>query len=295
MKKLAVLILVLILAFAAVGAMAEECAHQWENGTCTNCGQVCEHDDKIVSYYNFDWSDESTKTTYAEIAGDDVNHTETTTGPCTVTYYCQVCGQYVEVSYPSYTATQESRHSYDGEGVCSSCGHKNNCTHERQKEVIYVDSDEEVQYESISDYFHEKKGNGYKYTECEDCYQALSEYVNITDGNLTCEEEHQYSFQTDEEGNQIAVCDLCGWECTHEWGDNAQCSICYVSHDHKYDTSKADGVCTITNWDEHNGQNAKRRAANARRMSEQREEMRRQGMEVRPCPKPKMPVRPRTK
>lgn len=54
-------------------------------------------------------------------------------------------------------------------------------------------------------------------------------------------------------------------------------------------------TCTVTNWGSHNGQNAKRRAANARRMSEQREEMRRQGMEVRPCPKPKMPVRPRTK
>ena len=59
--------------------------------------------------------------------------------------------------------------------------------------------------------------------------------------------------------------------------------------------SFSDGVCTITNWEEHNGQNAKRRAANARWMSEHREEMRRQGMEVRPCPKPKMPVRPHTK
>ncbi len=55
--------------------------------------------------------------------------------------------------------------------------------------------------------------------------------------------------------------------------------------------SFANGVCTITNWDEHNGQNAKRRAANARRMSEQREWMRRQGMDVRPCPKQTMPVR----
>ncbi len=48
-------------------------------------------------------------------------------------------------------------------------------------------------------------------------------------------------------------------------------------------------MCTITNWDEHNGQNAKRRAMDARRKTEMREEMRRQGIAVRPCPK--MPVR----
>lgn len=59
--------------------------------------------------------------------------------------------------------------------------------------------------------------------------------------------------------------------------------------------SFADGVCTITNWDEHNGQNAKRRAMKAQWMNERREEMRRQGMEVRPCPTPRMPVRPRQK
>lgn len=53
-------------------------------------------------------------------------------------------------------------------------------------------------------------------------------------------------------------------------------------------------LCTVVNWDEHNGQNAKRRAANARRMTEQREEMRRQGLPIRPCPFPQMPTRPRT-
>lgn len=47
--------------------------------------------------------------------------------------------------------------------------------------------------------------------------------------------------------------------------------------------------CTITNWDEHNGQNAKRRALNAKRMSATRDELRKQGIPVQPCPK--MPVR----
>ena len=51
----------------------------------------------------------------------------------------------------------------------------------------------------------------------------------------------------------------------------------------------ADGVCTITNWDEHNGQNAKRRAMDARRKNEIREELRREGLPVRSCPK--MPIR----
>lgn len=43
--------------------------------------------------------------------------------------------------------------------------------------------------------------------------------------------------------------------------------------------------CIITNWGEHNGQCAKRRALDAKRKTEIREEMRKQGLPVRPCPK----------
>ena len=53
--------------------------------------------------------------------------------------------------------------------------------------------------------------------------------------------------------------------------------------------------CVVTNWGEHNGQNAKRRAMKARWMGEQRDDMRRRGLEVRPCPTPRMPVRPSQK
>ena len=45
--------------------------------------------------------------------------------------------------------------------------------------------------------------------------------------------------------------------------------------------------CIITNWGEHNGQCAKRRALDARRKTEIRDEMRKQGFPVRPCPKSK--------
>lgn len=54
-------------------------------------------------------------------------------------------------------------------------------------------------------------------------------------------------------------------------------------------TFTSDGGCIVTNWDEHNGQNAKRRAMNARQMSVAREEMRKAGIPVRPCPR--MPMR----
>ena len=47
----------------------------------------------------------------------------------------------------------------------------------------------------------------------------------------------------------------------------------------------------VTNWDEHNGQNAKRRAINAKQMARARDEKRKQGLPVRPCPMPKMPSR----
>ena len=241
MKKLAVLILVLILAFAAMGAMAE-CEHQWEDGVCTVCGQVCAHNDKYVYTYSFDWGDESIKTTYVEIEGDNTNHTETTTGPCVVTYYCPVCCKYEDVNDPSYSATEERRHSYDSDGVCYNCGHKNDCTHPHVKEVIYVYTDGDEQYESISDYSHRKTGNGYKYTECEDCYQALTEYTYINDGSLTCEEEHYYYT---EDGYPSVTCQYCGHTHTHDWDDYGNCSICNMHHDHEYDTSKADGVCTI--------------------------------------------------
>lgn len=42
--------------------------------------------------------------------------------------------------------------------------------------------------------------------------------------------------------------------------------------------------CIITNWGEHNGQCAKRRAEKARAMTRLREELRAAGIEVRPCP-----------
>lgn len=45
----------------------------------------------------------------------------------------------------------------------------------------------------------------------------------------------------------------------------------------------------VTNWDEHNGQCAKRRALEAKRQNAIREERRKQGLPVRPMPK--MPTR----
>lgn len=53
--------------------------------------------------------------------------------------------------------------------------------------------------------------------------------------------------------------------------------------------SFAGDSCTVTNWGSHNGQCAKRRAQQARAMTELREEMRRAGVSVKPCPK--MPKR----
>ena len=43
-------------------------------------------------------------------------------------------------------------------------------------------------------------------------------------------------------------------------------------------------ICTVTNWDEHTGQNANRRAEKSRMMTRLREERRAQGIPVKPCP-----------
>ena len=50
-------------------------------------------------------------------------------------------------------------------------------------------------------------------------------------------------------------------------------------------------LCTVANWDEHNGQNAKRRAQSARMMTQLREERRRGWPQSNPPPK--MPTRPK--
>lgn len=49
----------------------------------------------------------------------------------------------------------------------------------------------------------------------------------------------------------------------------------------------ADGM-VVSNWGEHNGQCAKRRAQNAVRMNELRRQARAEGLPVRPCPRPRV-------
>ena len=53
----------------------------------------------------------------------------------------------------------------------------------------------------------------------------------------------------------------------------------------------ADGRLTVTNWQEHNGQSAKRRAMDAVRKALKRDELRKQGLPVRPLPRSMPPVR----
>ena len=54
-------------------------------------------------------------------------------------------------------------------------------------------------------------------------------------------------------------------------------------------TFYTDGRLTVTNWQEHNGQSAKRRAMDARRQNECRERKRQAGLPVRSMP----PIRPK--
>lgn len=56
-------------------------------------------------------------------------------------------------------------------------------------------------------------------------------------------------------------------------------------------TFTQDGRLTVSNWQEHNGQSAKRRAMDAVRKAMKREELRKAGLPVRPLPRSKPPVR----
>lgn len=54
-------------------------------------------------------------------------------------------------------------------------------------------------------------------------------------------------------------------------------------------TFSPDGRLAVTNWQEHNGQSAKRRAMDAVRKTLKRDELRKQGAPVRPLPRPRRP------
>ena len=56
-------------------------------------------------------------------------------------------------------------------------------------------------------------------------------------------------------------------------------------------TFAQDGRLTVSNWQEHNGQSAKRRAMDAVRKAMKREELRKAGLPVSPLPRSKPPVR----
>ena len=56
-------------------------------------------------------------------------------------------------------------------------------------------------------------------------------------------------------------------------------------------TFTPDGRLAVTNWQEHNGQSAKRRAMDAVRKALKREELRKAGAPVRPLPRSTPPVR----
>lgn len=46
-----------------------------------------------------------------------------------------------------------------------------------------------------------------------------------------------------------------------------------------------DGTCVVKNWNEHNGQSAKKRAIHAQQQNEYRDRRRKQGLPVRPLPR----------
>ena len=186
MKKLAVLILVLILAFAAMGAMADTCTHE-ETYTVT-----------------MQWL----STQYTPV--DDVNHK----AEYIYEYEerCSNCGETLR----TYQAADEegsytSSHSYDESGYCSTCDH--HCAHGITETKFSFDDNCDIQTSYI-----EIQGDNIHHTRqttgpctvsvvCSGCGKTLSsEYV--ASATETTEENHTY----DDNG----ACTTCGHQNTCE-------------------------------------------------------------------------------
>ena len=96
----------------------EQCEnHEFEGGVCIHCGTACTHDGETSEQK--DWN--GTNDTYTEIDGDDEFHTRS--GDTTVSTVCDICGETIKTAYGTDYVSEV--HTYNDEGECTLCGHRN--------------------------------------------------------------------------------------------------------------------------------------------------------------------------
>lgn len=183
-----------------------------EDGVCSACGHVntCTHENAQPQEWVYS-DDPDTVFTVVD------NKTHIATGKGCRSTYCEDCGMNVEYTELDQV-TQEDTHSYDDDGVCRYCHHKNTCTHESKITDWYFTGD--AKYESVDDRYHKATGPAWVYTYCDNCGVNLEHHA---EASKTGTFDHEY--------NTDGVCTQCGHKttCTHgdSWYDKQRDSVEY--------------------------------------------------------------------
>ena len=136
-------------------------------GVCDSCGHVntCTHENMIEDTWPMDVGN------CEEIPGDNYSHIAQVY--LEHNYSCPDCAYYKNED-DNVPTTMRLRHSYDENGICFECGHKNTCAHEN----VYTWRDlEGVVFSEIAGDNRYCQAYAAQYgviTECEDCGQTLN-------------------------------------------------------------------------------------------------------------------------
>ena len=140
---------------------------------------------------------------YEEIPGDDMYHSYIYVYVNAM--FCPDCGEYFDCSDEEYYGDPcNEPHSYDENGVCTDCNHKNSCQeHEWRQDYSW----NEVSYTQIEGdkANHTATGEAYVYQKCTRCGIQGEGYTD--EGYIKVE---KHSFDGD------GLCNYCGYQCPHD-------------------------------------------------------------------------------
>ena len=164
--------------------------HSWDDGVCTECGDVCEHSNAIeenepTGAFKYEQCTEADHLAYPIV---------------NIFKNCGYCGEKVLVEENAVDPVGSSvPHDWE-DGICISCGEV--CEHVSGN---FVSSFWGYEYDEYDDYFH------YKYDADEVikiCYFCGEEIGRYTQRNYDTEVVEEHSFKD-------GACEICEYECPH--------------------------------------------------------------------------------
>lgn len=234
MKKLAVLILVLILVFAAMGAMADECAHQFDpsNGKCVNCGAECAHEwdssrsQCIICYmvcYHSEIAQQELQSETVETYQSKSEQEHRIMNETHAFRECPTC-HYKQIDYssqPQFSDTGKSAPHQFVEGVCTLCHMP--CSHVNLSSGETVVQTEGPKLADLDGQNHITATLSVTYQTCPTCLKNVPIKQEIISQSGT-PEKHDW----DSYGN----CRICGYQCKQHDFENGVCKLCNYKCSH---------------------------------------------------------------